>query len=203
MMPSVNLLPQAYRRAQVRRRRFRMGLAIGAGLLGMELFAGFILHTRAGRTRELLDAAQTAKSATVLVKKKMETPAAESKLLGQQLALARKLRTTHAWSRLLGQLAAAASPRVTLTAVTTDPARWTAGLDADVAVGATPKSGASNTAMLTGLTVRGYAGDYEELAEFVKGVQAANAFASLSLREARRDKYLEQDVVSFELQCRW
>lgn len=203
MMPSVNLLPQAYRQAQMRRKRFRMGLAIGAGLLGIELFVGFILHTRAGRTRELLDAAQTARMAAVQVKKKMEIPAAESKLLAQQLALARKLRTTHAWSRLLGQLATSTSPRVTLTAVTTEPARWSASLEADLMIGATPKAGVPSTPLLTGLTVRGYAGDYEELAAFVKGVQMSNAFASLSLREARRDKYLDQDVVSFELQCRW
>jgi len=201
MTPSVNLLPQSYRQAQARRHRFRQGLAIGAALLGGELFAGFILHTRAGRTREMLDAAQAARTATAQVRKKMEIPAAESKALAQQLALARKLRTTHYWSRLFGQLTVAASTGVTLTAVSTDPARWSAMLDADATTSA--KDSQAGPTLLTGVTVRGYAADYQELAAFVKGVQDANVFAGLNLREAKRDKYLEQDVVSFELQCRW
>ena len=203
MTPSVNLLPQSYRQTQARRHRFRLWLAVGAALLGAELFAGFLLHAHAGRTREMLDAAQAARTATGQVKKRMETPAAESKALAQQLALAKKLRTTHYWSRLFGQLTVAASSGVTLTAISTDPARWSAVLDADAGTNATGKSGAPAPALLTGLTVRGFATDYEELAAFVKGVQNANAFASLNLREARRDKYLEQEVVSFELQCRW
>lgn len=200
MTPSVNLLPPAYRASQARRHRFRLGVAIGAALLGVELFAGFILHTRAGRTREMLDAAQTARAATAQVRQKMQGPAAEAKALTDQLVLAQKLRTTHYWSRLFGQLTVAAASGVTLTAITTEPGRWSPSLDADAA---NNKNSSPPPALLTGLSVRGYATDYPELAAFVKGVQDAKAFATLNLREARRDKYLDQDVLSFELECRW
>jgi hypothetical protein len=201
--PRVNLLPQSYLRGLKRRRHVRLGVAVGAALLGAELFGGFALHTRAGKTRELLDEARTTQAATDLVKAKMEAPTRESEQLTRQLGVARKIRATHRWSRLLGALAKASSPRVTLTAISTDPPKWAASLDPDARTSAEAAAGSGAPSLLAGVTVRGYAADYEELSKFAKGVQAANIFASVSLLDARRDRYLEHDVLSFELRCRW
>ena len=203
MKPSVNLLPLSYRRAQTRRRRVRLGIALGGVLLSAELFSGLLLDARAERTRELVEASKTARSATASVRQRMEGPARESSLLAQQLALARKLRTTHSWSRLLGVFAQAASSHVFLTSISTEPARWSPALEPHVRAGTSAKTGQVTPGLLQGLTVSGYAGDYEELSKFVKGLQEIKAFASLSLKEARKDKYLDQEVVSFDLQCHW
>lgn len=203
MSPPVNLLPQSYRQAQARRRRIRMGMAVAGMALGAELLVGMILYTRGARTRELLDAAATARASTEVIFQKMKAPAAESALLSQQLTLARKLRTTHHWSRLLNLLAQAASPRVVLTTVSTDPPRWSPNLGT-AEIGLTPvKAGQPARNLLEGLNVQGRAADYEDLTEFISNLQNAGAFASLNLLQARRDAYLEHDVISFELQCRW
>ncbi len=202
MSLSVNLLPGAYRRAQTRRRRIRLGAAIAAVLLSTELMIGLALHARAGKTRELADAAAAARAATAVIGQKMKAPTEESALLNQQLTLAMRLRTTHRWSRLLGAFAQAASPRVVLTSISTDPPRWTPGMGLDGQVTA-KTGGASPQGLLAGLSARGYAADYDDLTRFIGNLQAAGAFASLELREAKRDKYMEQDAISFELQCRW
>lgn len=202
-MNAVNLLPQAYIKAQARRRRIRIGTALAAVLLSTELFAGLMLHARAGRTRELQAAAQAAREETQTAQQKMKVPAQEEALLGQQLSLARKLRTRHRWSRLLSVFSEAASSRVMLTAICTDPPKWSPALGLSETTPVAAKAGAEAPALLAGLNVRGVAGDYDDLTRFISQLQKAGAFASLSLKDARRDKHMERDVVSFELQCRW
>lgn len=202
MKLSVNLLPQNYVRAQLRRRRIRLGVMCGAILLGLELLAGISLHLRAGRTRELRATTQATQATIQAIQRKMDAPRAESDLLSRQLSLARRLRTTHHWSRLLALFSQAASTHVILTEMSTIPPKWSPDLSEELLVTA-EKNKAEPVVLLHGLTVRGCAADYEELTQFISQLQALEAFASLNLREARRDKFLEQDVISFELQCRW
>ncbi|GMV98270.1 MAG: PilN domain-containing protein [Phycisphaerae bacterium] len=203
MTPEVNLLPASYRAAKVRRRRVRIGAAAACVLLGLELFGGLFLHIRAGRVRDLLGAATEARNETRLVRQKMKAPAQESAQLSQQLALARRLRTTHHWSRLLGVFAQAAADRTTLTAVSTDPPKWTPNLGAAEVAAARPDAKSDIPRVIEGLTVRGCAADHDDVSGFVSRLQAARAFASVNVLEVRRDKYLEKDVISFEIRCRW
>lgn len=203
MMLQVNLLPQAYRQAQARRRRIRVGVTCVVVMLSLEVMVGLVFHVRAGRARELLAAARTARTSAESIRQKMKAPAQEATLLAQQLTLARKLRTTHQWSRLLGLLAQSASSRVTLVAVATDPPKWTQTLSLHETAAAPTRGKTEAPLLLEGLNVRGYAVDHDDLARFISRLQAADAFATLSLKEARRDKYMEQDVISFEIECRW
>lgn len=203
MSPRVNLLPQSYRKAQARRRRIRIGATLAAVVLGAELIVGMVLYTRGARTREFLNAAAAARTSTEAVTEKIKGPTAEAALLNQQLRLARKLRTTHRWSRLLTVFGQAASTRVVLTAISTDPPRWSPNLSADEMAVTTVKAKQPSQGPLAGLSVHGRAADYEDLTDFISNLQAMEAFASLNLKQARRDKYLDRDVISFELQCRW
>lgn len=200
----VNLLPAAYLQAKARRRRIRMGAAVVCAALSVELFVGLLLHARAGRVRDLLTAATEARNEIRNVRQKMKEPTHEASLLTQQLDLARRLRTTHHWSRLLGVFAQAAASETTLTSVLTNPPKWSPALSVAELASAQPAAARSEPPrMLEGLSVRGCAADHEGVSSFVKRLQEANAFASVNLVEVRRDKYLERDVIAFEIQCRW
>ncbi|GMU20029.1 MAG: hypothetical protein AMXMBFR13_01300 [Phycisphaerae bacterium] len=203
MIPNVNLLPQAYQQAQFRRYRFRIGLIMAVALLGAELFAGLILHARAGQTRELFAAARVAEADTRKIQEKLKDPARQAAQYEQKLILARRLRSTHYWSRLLGLLAQAAPARVTLTATATDPPRWSTHLGSGEPPDQNEKSKTALPPMLQGMVLRGYAADHSDLSRFIRNLHASSAFASIHLKEARRDRYMENEAIAFELQCRW
>lgn len=203
MSLAVNLLPLSYRQARMRHRRIRLCAAISAALLTAELFVGLLLHARAGRVRDLLAAADAARATAQTVRLKMTAPTQEAAVLGQQLALARRLRTTHHWSRLLGVYSNATGSQITLTAVSTDPARWSPSLGAAEMNVAPTKGKTEAPRVLEGLTVRGCAKDHMDVSNFIKSVNEAKAFETLNLLDVRRDKYMDQDVIAFEIQCRW
>jgi Tfp pilus assembly protein PilN len=201
--PRINLLPLSYRKARARRRRVRIGATVAVVLLGVEAMTGMILYSRGARTRELMNAAAAAREATEEIRLKMKDPAQEAARLDQQLTLARRLRTTHHWSRLLSVFSQAAPSRVVLTAISTDPSRWSPSLSQSEKAVTKTGAGQPPPSLLTGLSLHGRAADYEDMTRFISNLQNAGAFASLSLKQARRDKYQERDVIVFELYCRW
>lgn len=201
----VNLLPEAYQRNRRHDRRFRVGLAVGVTLLVAELCTGLTLHLRADKTRSLLGQAEKARAATEAVKRKLVDPTREWDLVSQQIGLATRLRTTHRWSRLLAVLAEAVPEKVVLTAVSTTPPKWSSSLSQKSKE--RPRRKAKDATevkrVLEGIVVRGHAADHDDLAKFMAAIQASNAFASIDLVDARRDPFLGQQAIGFELQGHW
>ena len=206
MSVAINLLPADYRRTRRHARRFRASVIVGAVLLTAEVVTGVSLHLRARQTRELLDAADAARSTGTLVKKELVAPQAEADRIEREVSLAQRLRTKHRWSRLLAALAKATPERVTITSVATDPPQWDPGFKTPVLV-ASAGNGTSTEPqarkILDGIVIQGHAADHQDLAAFLNGLHASRLFASIDLKQAKREKYLEQDAVGFELQCHW
>jgi Tfp pilus assembly protein PilN len=202
----LNLLPEAYQKSRRHDRRLRLGLAAGSVLLVAELCAGLTLHMRADKTRAVLAEAEHAKTGIETVKQKLEETTSQWELLNRQVELATRLRATHRWSRLLAMLAHAAPEKVVLTNVSTEPPKWTPNLARKPDDRTSPRSAkkqSQDKPILSGILVRGYAVDHEELAAFVAAVQESEAFAAINLGDARRETFLGQDAIAFELQCNW
>lgn len=207
MTPSVNLLPQAYLRTRRHRQGFRLGVAIGIGLLLVELGIGLMLHVRTGRARELLAEAAEAEATAAALKPKLLAPVERAAALEQQVALASELRATHYWSRLLGLLAEAAPPRVVLSTVSTEPPKCPVprALPVRRSTGVTSEEEPEPPPLpsVTAVVVTGYAVGHDDLSTFVVALQASDAFASIDLRNARRADFMSRDAIAFELHCRW
>jgi Tfp pilus assembly protein PilN len=205
MSTQVNLLPGAYIRGRRHHRRFRVAVFIGCLLLGAELIAGIVVHGRAERTRELYAAADLARQNSASTRRDLEDPRREADRLGLEVRLAERLRTKHRWSRLLGTLAHITPNRVMLTSISTDPPRWAPNILGTIATGAVEVSGPGRPAraLLRGVTLIGQAVDHQDLATFMAAIHGTNIFASMDLRQARREKIGEQESIMFELECHW
>jgi Tfp pilus assembly protein PilN len=211
MMPAIDLLPEAYRHARRRERRFRLGLLVGALLLGAELAAAAVLYLRADETRKMLLQAEVARAATRELDRELEAPTRDAERLAMQVAVAERLRTKHRWSRLLALLAETTPDKVVITAVSTDPPQWSPALRSTASGGvlrpraAGPHIAAGEMArrLIEGVTLSGYAAEHGDLSAFMAALHASQSFADLDLRQARRDRYLGREAILFELQCRW
>ena len=205
-MVNVNLLPGGYVKRRRHHRRFRAAVLVGCVLLGIELVVGIVVHVRAERTRELYAAADIAKQNSASMRKDLDEPQRESRRLDRELQLAERLRTKHRWSRLIGMLSQITPGRVMLTSVSTDPPQWTVGLlSGGTGVGEASNSatGASARPVLRGVRLTGQAVDHQDLALFMAAIHGSNTFASLDLRQARRERIGEQESITFELECHW
>jgi Tfp pilus assembly protein PilN len=202
----INLLPIDYRRTRRRERRFRVGAVVGAVLVTAEALTGLSLHVRAQQTRELLDASEAARSACAMVKKELVAPQAEATRLEREVALAERLRTKHRWSRLLAAVARATPERVVITSVATDPPQWDPSFKTPTMVVSTAGNSAEQPEarkILEGIVIVGHAVDHQDLATLLSALHASRLFASIDLKQAKREKFLDQDAVTFELQCHW
>lgn len=202
MSVAVNLLPGAYRQLRRHDRHFRWTLIVVGVLLFGEIVVGFVLDNRADETRDLLAATETARSASKSVQKAMSHPKQESDQLAREVGLAEKLRTKHRWSRLLANLAQATPERVVLLSLTTDPPDWNPALRT-MAVAVGPDQKEDKRQMLKGVILSGQAVDHNDLSMFMAAIQTSGTFASIDLKEARREKFMNQDAIRFELHCRW
>jgi Tfp pilus assembly protein PilN len=200
----VNLLPVGYMKRRRHHRRFRLAVLVGSALLGVELVAGIVVHGRAERTRELYAAADAARQNITSTKKELDEPRHEADRLGREVHLAERLRTKHRWSRLMGTLAQITPGRVLLTSISTDPPQWTIGLLANANVG--PDSGTGKGAgksILRGVRLTGQAVDHQDLSALMAAIHGTNTFASLNLKQARRERMGEHETINFELECQW
>ena len=205
MTVNVNLLPESYRRARRHDRRFRRGLTISVILLFAELCTGLVLHARAEDTRELYAEADNARAAIASVRERLVEPTRQASLIDQQVILATRLRTTHRWSKLLGMLAGSTPERVVLCAVSTEPAKWSPAL-ASLPDRRSNKRTAERIPvkpLIEGITVRGYAVDHDDLSKFMAAMSGSRAFASIDLKQARRERFMEEDAIAFEIECQW
>ena len=205
MTVKVDLLPQSYRKARRRRTRCRLGVAVGVTLLIAELCVGIVLHARTAKTRGLLAQARNAHEAAESMRHKLAAPAQEAALLRQQVTLATRLRATHRWSRLLGLLGNATPEKVVLTGVATSPPRWIPqrGKSSEKSAGRRSRKSPEAKPMVDGIVIRGCAADHDDLSKFMAALQESGAFASIDLKDARRDQFLTQDAIVFDLRCQW
>ncbi len=207
MTPRINLLPSSYRHARRQDRRFRVGMIVCTALLLSEIAAGLVLHAGAEDTRELLTAARRAEDNAQALKKDLESPAQQAEQLGRHLQLAERLRSKHRWSRLLATMTRAVPERVVLSSIMTEPAQWSTSLQAGPvalsAGAATAVNVLDNRRLIDALVVQGRAADHGDLAAFISGVHATRMFATIELKQARREKFMDKEAITFELSCRW
>lgn len=203
MSTAINLLPASYRQRRRRDRRFQIGLTVAAIALSIELLVGIGLHVRAGTTRGVLIEAERARESVAQFRQKIVAPAKQVATLQQQLAMARKLRTTHAWSRLLATLADLAPERVMLNEITTNPPKWTPPVASSAKLAASKQKIPPPAVLIKGVTIRGCAMEHSDLAEFLTALGQARPFATVTVKEARRDTVLDQPMIAFELECEW
>lgn len=207
MKVKVNLLPESYRRARRRHVRYRAGVAVGVVVIAVELGFGVALYVRTARTRELLADAKRAQEAAEAVENTLAGPQQEAAQLAAQVRLASELRRSHRWSRLFGVLAKALPENVVLSSLATEPPRWTRGrampVRSETAVQGEKPVETQVQPVIEGLAISGYAVEHGHLAEFVAALQASGAFSAIDVSSAKRDKYLSQEAILFELRCRW
>ena len=205
MTVKINLLPESYRQHRRRQTRFGMVMIGGGVLLAAELCVGLALHVRTARTRELLDEAQDARDTAQAADERLAVPTRKAARLSQQVTLATELRTTHHWSRLLALLGNATPDRVILAGISTDPPRWVQAREQPAKPGSGHKADESTETkpLIKGIVISGFAIDHDDLAAFMSALQAAEAFASIDLKDFRRDAFLSQEAVAFELRCQW
>lgn len=196
-MVHVNLLPLAHLRRRQHHRRFRIAVFAGALLLGAELIAGIIVHGKAERARELFAAADTARQNIAATRREAEEPKRQAQRLSREVALAERLRTKHRWSRLMASMSEAIPSRVVLSTISTDPPQWPVNILNDL------NAGRGSRPILSGVRLTGQAIDHQDLTAFMSAIHASNLFASLDLRQARRERVQERDAILFELECRW
>jgi Tfp pilus assembly protein PilN len=203
MSVKVNLLPGSYRQLRRHDRRFRLTLVVVSVLLLGELAVGFVLDSRADQTRQLMAATKVAQSATLSVQKAIYDPQHESDELARDVMLAQTLRTKHHWSRLLAAIAQATPEKVVLSSLSTDPPDWNPGLRAGSVVAAGPDQKEIKRQVINGIIISGHAVDLVDLSAFMAAIHASGSFASIDTKEARREKFMNQDAIRFELICRW
>ena len=205
MKVRVNLLPAAYLRVRQHHHRFRVGAMIWLVLLAGEVTAGLLLNARANYTRELFTAAEAAREATLSTRQAMEEPRLHAEQLSKQVELAEKLRTKHRWSRLLAALGNATPERVLITSVQTNPPQWAPGtyLAAVQAAADSKDRTRMMPPLLTGITITGYAVDHQDLSAFMAAVHGSGLFASMDLRQARRERFLDSEAIRFTMDCHW
>ncbi len=207
MTPRVNLLPETYRRARARRIRARRVCALVVVALAAEMAVGVALHWRAQEGRRLLRLADQARTKAAELNERLSAPRREASLISEQLALAERLHERHLWSRLLATLSATMPERVTLTALSTDPPRWSPSLQPaprPASAGPAPKAAdAPPPQLLEGVSLKGLAPAHQDLAGLMSALQKSGVFASLDLRDMRRDASREEGAMTFELHCRW
>ena len=102
-------------------------------------------------------------------------------------------------------IAQATPDTVVLNAVTTNPARWSPVLYKFVKQDPQKKANpdAPVTKFIEGITLSGFSADHENLYKLVSAVNNSTMFASVELKDMRREKYLEQEAIAFEIQCHW
>ena len=205
MTMEMNLLPGSYRQSRRHNRIFCMCLIICTTLLSIELVVGLVFHLRADKTRNLFAEAETIRKEAKALKSELAKPTRQYKLLTQQITLADRLRSKHRWSRLFGMLAKSTPDTVVLSAVTTNPAKWSPVLNKFVKQGPNTKVKRDKLMIkfIEGVTIRGFAVDHENLYKLVSAVNVSKMFASVELKDMRRDKYLDQEAIAFEIQCYW
>lgn len=204
MTMRVNLLPAGYVKRRKHLRRFRAAVIVGSFLLAIELAIGIVVHGRAERTRELYAAGDLARQNIVSTKKELDDPRHEADRLGREVHLAERLRTKHRWSRLMATLARITPGRVLITSIGTNPPQWTVGLLASNNVGPSSATGKTPTkSILNGVRLTGQAIDHQDLAALMAAIHATNTFASLDLKQARREKVGDHEAINFELDCEW
>jgi len=200
----VNLLPMGYMKRRRHHRRFRVAVLAGSVLLGVELVAGIVVHGRAERTRELFAAGDLALQNIITTKKELDDPRHEAERLGREVHLAERLRTKHKWSRLMGTLARITPGRVLLTSIGTDPPQWTIGLLTNTNGGGDSGAGkGGGKSILRGVRLTGQAVDHQDLAALMAAIHGTNTFASLDLKQARRERIGDHEAINFELECQW
>lgn len=205
MTMNVNLLPGLYVKRRRHHRRFRAAVLVGCVLLAVELGIGIVVHGRAERTRALYAAADMARLNITSTKKELDDPRRESERLGRQVQLAERLRTKHRWSRLLSTLSQITPGRVLITSISTDPPQWTAGLLAasSIVADTTATTKGPQRALIRGVRVTGRAIDHQDLAAFMASIHGTSTFATIDLRQARRERTGDQEAITFELECHW
>ncbi len=203
MSVPVNLLPAAYRQARRRGRRLRAGIVLGCLVLATEGLAGFALRLRASDTRALIAATDSDRAELRSLKRDIETPERQVDGIERQVAVAERLRAKHRWSRLLTALAQATPERVVITAVSTDPPQWTPALRAAMVSGGGMVTTGETRRLIDGIMISGHAADHADLSAFVSEMYRGGLFSMIELRQVRRDRLMERDVIVFELNCRW
>jgi Tfp pilus assembly protein PilN len=204
MTMKVNLLPAGYVKRRKHHRRFRAAVIVGSFLLALELVVGIVVHGRAERTRELYAAGDLARQNSITTKKELDDPRHEAERMGREVHLAERLRTKHRWSRLMATLTRITPARVLLTSIGTNPPQWTIGLLAGNNVGSTPGAGkVTARRILSGVRLTGQAIDHQDLAALMAAIHATNTFASLDLKQARRERIGDHETINFELDCEW
>ncbi|MHC4798228.1 MAG: hypothetical protein ACYTF1_16465 [Planctomycetota bacterium] len=178
MTMEMNLLPESYRQSRRHNRMFRMCLITGTILLSIELVVGLVFHLRADKTRNLFAEAEAIRKDAKALKSELAKPTHQHKLLTQQVTLAERLRSKHRWSRLFGMLAKSTPDTVVLSAVTTNPARWSPVLHKFIKQGLNTKVKRDKpvTKFIEGITIRGFAVDHASLYKLVSAVNVSKMF---------------------------
>ena len=213
MIVEVNLLPEAYRQARSHERWFQWGTAAGVALLTAELLVALLLYIRAGDKRDLLASTQETRGLLQSVNQEMAEKEGQAKLVQTNVTLAKELRATHHWSRLLAALARATPDDVTLSTLSTDPARWSSGGPRSAAVRSQSErdrptaKGKEEEARLApsinGMVIRGYAVSHQSLGDLMTGLHKSGLFAGIDLQQMKRDQVDGREALAFELQGRW
>ncbi|UCD30567.1 MAG: PilN domain-containing protein [Planctomycetota bacterium] len=205
MTVEVNLLPSSYLNSRHHHRRFQVGLVVGTIFLVILLMVGLIFHVRANKTRVLFAETEDAREATETLKKNLVKPTAEAALLSQQIALATQLRSKHNWSRLLSMFSKVAPDKIVLTTMNTNPTRWSPALQKLANKNQNTKNKQKLTALkfVEGITIRGYAAGHQDLSKFIAAINNVRMFSLVDLKDMKRDLYLSQEAILFEIQCYW
>ncbi len=208
MKVHVNLLPEEYVQIRQRYRRLRQGILLGVLLLALQVVVGVILHFQALKTHDLHQRIDELALKQNQLHQELRVPKAELDALKLKLLLTERLRSTHHWSRFLAELSETTPESILLTSIVTSPPQWSKSLHVQ-AVRASQKaddkesSSRPRVRILDGMTVRGFAMDYNAMSKFVRNVHESRLFRTLDLRESRQESLFGQSGVMFELICRW
>ena len=200
MTVDVNLLPMTYHQARRREHWIQRGSAIGITLVLAELVVGFMLYCRAGDERSLREGIAKTRANGANVKTQVDTMAVEATQVRKNLVLAKQLRATHRWSLLLGALAQATPEGVVLSAINTQPTKWTRPrtspqpLNAPKARKDEPKPPPETP--IDAIVITGHAGDHEALAKLTSNLHKAGIFANIDLRKMARDQINREQAQS-------
>lgn len=207
MTVQVNLLPESYRKARRHEKWFRRGVAVWVAIMAIELCGGLVLYLRAGEKRDLLAATNEARGEIESLKQELVATTHQATMIQRNIILAERLRACHRWSRLLALLAQSAPEGVVLSAIATNPPKWTRTKPrAELVKKTKGKSGQPEPAAkppIKGAVLSGYAVDHEGLSQFLSALHAAELFDAVDLQRMRRDQLQGQEAIAFELQGSW
>jgi Tfp pilus assembly protein PilN len=205
---SVNLVPEAIRRAWSYRRKligWSLPAAFGASclvaLLGMEWIDRARAGTLDAESRRIAHALGDARQ------RETETTA-ESARVRSLVERARALRTKRSWSALLGVIGASLPRNTWMESLATDPPAPPPGQATVTAAKSREAGGESAPRTVTieapqRLVVNGVATEHSEIYALMTGLRDTGVFQSVTLLRSAADLQHVPPVVRFELTCDW